>query len=123
MQTVFWLAMVAWAFSLGIGCGDPPPQPPGPVIKGIAPSEAKDGEDVYIEGLGFAAAGPITLTLVDVASGEEFPVPANDIKWIEDNRIKVAEAAGPRRPPALSPQDEHRLLGEHRFGSPVHPAE
>jgi hypothetical protein len=104
MKIVFWLAMVLWAFSLGIGCGPPPPQPPGPTIKGIAPSEAKEGEDVYIEGVGFAAAGPITLTLVDVVSGAETPVPANDIKWIEDNRIKVRT-----KPPNLVGRRLYRL--------------
>lgn len=57
-------------------------------MSGIAPSEAKDAQEVYIEGRGFDAQ-PLTIKLIDSVTSEEWPIEGSKIRRIELNRVQV----------------------------------
>jgi len=84
-QLVFALA-IAWISYPSSGCGGGGgPPPPGPTVFGVAPSEAKAGDEVWISGYGFNLY-PLDIVLLDPATGTTFPV---IIRNIAANRVKV----------------------------------
>jgi hypothetical protein len=70
-------------------------------VLGLAPSELKDGDPVYIGGLNFDLASQLAVTLTDSATNEQWAVP---IQQLDPNRLKVK----PPKPSTL-PESGRRL--------------